>query len=174
MNDNSIDPRAFKPEQSVEVSVPTIVGRLALTGNGDVQLCVQWFGQSDNLESLAAEYGRVVTQAFNKAQFLFPILLKANNTIWMGHPERFEVISIGQIKDWPNQNVIPQLGDPEEWLLYISATHYKTAGSNGIEHPAFAIPLSVWIADGIYGVIKPQKYTAYEEATRTVTKIGCN
>ncbi|MFZ2187293.1 MAG: hypothetical protein WAV46_01540 [Candidatus Moraniibacteriota bacterium] len=169
----SIDPRAFQPESRTKkptVLVPTIsVERL--TENEKPYICVQWFGEAACLPGLTEEYGSIVAKTFAAAQFLFLVPIASDAYIWVNHPERFQVISLGQAKDWPNQEAVIARGNPEEWILYVTATHYATAQPSGDGPPAFAIPLNVMLGDGMYGIITPRKYADFTVAERAAENL---
>jgi hypothetical protein len=125
---------------------------------GLLSVLLQWYGNPTGLDYLGGDQA-AAEQAFNESQFHFPVTSDIYATHWMGHPERFRVVSIGQVKDWPNPSVQELLGNPEDWIVYIASTHYKVSHPSGQDVPkCLLIPLRIFLADQVYGVITPKKY----------------
>lgn len=146
---------SFKPNFATtepSVSLPIITRGIDIDGKPIIFL--QWFGSCHYGFEIFDEEKDRAEQAFGEAQFRFPVHSDPNEVQWMGHPERFTVVSIVQIKDWPNQEAAKAFGDPEEWILYVASTFYRFA-----DGPAcYVVPLRVFLADPLYGIITPKKY----------------
>ncbi|MEK7521408.1 MAG: hypothetical protein AAB599_01220 [Patescibacteria group bacterium] len=93
-------------------------------------------------------------------QFFFPTTKSPENIDWMNHPERFQVVFVGPVSDWPNPAAVSNFGMRfNEYLLWVASSHYETERG-----PAcFAIPLKVTLADLEAGlIIKPKLYSDLE------------
>ncbi len=158
----NIDSRAFRPEICTgmsSVTIPTIRVVPKLRDEGK-EVVVQWFGRSEALGWMVQSFGDEASKVFEAAQFHFPVHVAVDNIRWMGEPEEFQVIFIGQLKDWPNEEAISHFKlPPETWMLYITATHYTVRQPDGnTGPPMFAIPLTIMLVDRVYGVITPKPY----------------
>ncbi len=133
-----------KPQHKVcekNVEVPTIVLPQEREG-----VWLQWFGDATGAE-------------LAEMQFLFPIPLDENAMEWMGHPELFKVIMVGQIKDWPMKEAVRKIAeatkkDVESWVLWVVSSHYQIRG----DPACFIVPLPAMLGDGECGVITPHRY----------------
>lgn len=130
------------------VNVPTI--RVVSLGEGrDPEVIFQWFGR-DFLEN----------RDLGNEQFFFPTMSPPSDTHWMNHPEKFRVIFVGPISEWPEPAARAQFDMPQEtYVLWVASAHYGTRHSTGIGPACFMIPLKVTLADQEAGIIiKPKKF----------------
>ncbi len=152
---------SFRPERAVDgpvVTIPTLmVGRMKEDEEPSVLL--RWYGWNPMGLDYLGEDKAEAEAAFNESQFHFPVSSDVNATHWMGHPELFRVVSIGQVKDWPNMSIRQHFTNPEDWILYIASTHYTMPHPSGRDVPnCLLVPLRVFLAEQMYGVIMPKKY----------------
>jgi len=118
--------------------------------DGPPEVFVQWFGEAD---------GGDVTNL----QFRFPVPLSPDHAMWMNHPEKFKVILVGQVKDWPKPSAQEAVaasakGTLETWILWICSSHYTVQHSNGPGPACCVVPLTAMLGDPNVGVITPRKY----------------
>ena len=156
MNSSLLDVDRIKPQHKVcetNVDVPTIIVEPLEEGR-EPQVLVQWFGEFSAADFLQKEFGNAVVERFQRMQFRFPVPIPVDDMHWMLHPERFKVILLAQVKDWPNKKAIPELGKPDSWILWLASSHYGTD-----DGPAcFAVPFNVMLGDQLCGIISPRKY----------------
>ncbi len=131
------------------VGVPTIVVEPPEQEEYQPRLAVQWFGEAD--------------VDISKFQFRFPVSLSFNNPGWMGHPEKFKVVLLGQVKDWPKPEARDAVaktvqGTLDTWILWVTSSHYTQQYESGEGPACFMIPFKVLLADPDCGVITPRKY----------------
>jgi len=116
-----------------------------------IEMNIQWFGQA---EVLLPE----------KSQFLFLVLADPEGIEWMGHPERFRVVFLDQVKNWPKPEkarITAEAianGDMEAWIAWLVSSFIGMRHSDGIGPASYAVPV-VLLADGNCGIITPQPYT---------------
>lgn len=146
----------FHPKRATtETSVTTPVLIVGQDLDGSPIIFLQWFGDCySGFEMFCEERGQA-EKAFKEAQFRFPIHSDPNRIEWMGHPESFQVVSIGQVKDWPNQQAATTFGNPEAWILYVASTFYRINN----QPAAYVVPLQIFLADPLYGLVMPAKFS---------------
>lgn len=138
------------------VQVPTL--RITLnTPNGAPQLVVQWFGQTR-------------THTFDEYQFQFPVHASLNDAAWMGRPTGFQVLFLGQVRDWPKKEAVENMSKSygaETWIIWLIAA-FHLPGSLQCESsaPMIATFIRIMWADGVYGIITPRPYTDGERLAR--------
>lgn len=139
----------IKPQHKVcdhNVEVPTILVE-PLKAGGKPEVFVQWFGEARGID-------------LGEMQFRFPVPIPPDNLYWMGHPEFFYVVLLGQVKDWPRQDVIRSVadsvarGNTDARIIWLASSHCRT----GSEPTSFVTPMNIMLADGICGIITPRKY----------------
>lgn len=146
----------FRP--SLATTEPSITTPVLIAGqdlDGSPIIFLQWFGSCYSGFGIFGEGQGQAEKAFKEAQFRFPIHSDPNGVYWMGHPENFQVVSIGQAKDWPNQQAASAFGDPETWILYVASTFFRIND----QPAAYVVPLQIFLADPLYGVIMPAKFS---------------
>ena len=142
--DSRIKPQHKTCDHNVEV--PTILVE-PLKAGGKPEVFVQWFG-----EALGVDLGDI--------QFRFPVPMLPDALQWMGHPELFYVVLLGQVKDWPRQDVIQSVADSDTKghadarIIWLASSHCRT----GSQPVSFVMPMTIMLADGICGIITPRKY----------------
>ncbi|MFA5933786.1 MAG: hypothetical protein WC795_00995 [Candidatus Paceibacterota bacterium] len=110
---------------------------------------LQWFGESDRFD-------------LSGMQFNFPLNIKAE-TFFL-KPERFEVIMIGPIKNWPNTpevlaHMFQQLGGEDVMVIYCICSEIGIDGGNSQSVPAAGMfPVNIMLADDNCGLIKPKEF----------------
>lgn len=141
----------------VSVEVPTIIIEPFLKG-GKPRIFVQWFADFFPIPSTKHESWDALVKKFRGMQFRFPVLASLDDKCWMGHPELFKVVSLGQVQDWPNKAAIPELGTPDDWILWVTSSHYGVRTQSGDGPASFVMPLKTMSGDQVCGLITPQKY----------------
>lgn len=144
----------------VNVEVPTIIVEPPYEG-GEPEVFVQWFAEFSKIESLKRKHGDTFSERLRQMQFSFPVPIPVDDVHWMGHPEYFKVILLGQLKDWPDEVAeISKSGSPDSWILWVTSSYYGGPTSGGDNSQAcFYIPLkSIVLADETLGLITPRKY----------------
>ncbi len=135
--------------------------KLILKDINGVKVWLQWFGTSKNFD-------------LQNKQFLFPINTSPSN--FYLHPEKFELIMIGPVKNWPNKDVvddlIEQLGGEDVNIVYFISPEIGTDDGNGQTVPAAGIlPLDIKLADDNCGIIDPEEYFDDSVRIRAIEKI---
>ncbi len=160
MRSASFDIDYIRPEHKVcelNVEVPTIIVE-PFNERGELEIFVQWFAEFSAMDFLKQKFGDAVVEKFHRMQFRFPVPLSLDSMYWMGHPERFKVILLGQVQDWPNKAAIPEMGKCDSWILWVTSSHYGEETQSGDGPACFVIPLKVVLADQLCGIITPKKY----------------
>lgn len=141
--------------QEWNVAVPTMVL--------DPPIHIRWFGQAEVLLP-------------KDSQFLFPVLADEEAIEWFGKPDRFRVVFLGQIKDWPRPEAIQLMveamkGDPETWIGWLVSSFIGMEHSDGIGPASYAVKIAL-LADGNCGIITPRPYTNMEVLAEENAKIA--
>ena len=132
-----------------------------------LEILVQWYGEAEGVD-------------LENRQFKFPLIASVHEPRWMSHPERFGVIMIGQVKEWPKKEAVQAIadmafeGDQEGWLIWVVSTHYTVNGPSGEGPACFFLPWQVMLGDPNVGVISPRKYvdtTVLDRANEKVSRI---
>ncbi len=122
-----------------QVEVPTI-RVMTFHEGGKPEVVFQWFGV-DVLErrDLLGE------------QYFFPLPRKMADPEaleWMSHPEKFKVIFVGSVSEWPKPEARAAFGmSPNTLLFWVASAHYGTQQGDGVGPACFAIKLSLILAD---------------------------
>lgn len=154
MSDVKILPKG----QPLHKTCPNLVEKPTLLveekGN-EKSLILQWFGESKEVD-------------VSMFQFDFPINMDVGELFYQ--PESFETILVGQVKDWPNKeiisNLVEQLGSEDKWIIYAISSKFGVSDGNGGTIPAsLLIPMDIMLADENCGVIYPQKF--FDDSVRT-------
>ncbi len=152
---------AFETSE-IKVKAPTIIVE-APSKNGEREIFVQWFAEFSwvGVESMEQERRNAFLERFQQMQLLFPVPLSSTDDSWIGHPEWFQVILLGQLKDWPTRVVDrPEVDDLDIWVLLVISSRYGGVTVSGGDEPAcFYIPFTdPWPTDPTLGAITPRKY----------------
>jgi len=149
----------------INVAIPTLLVEPFRPGDERLEVFVQWFGESEcaDLEGM---------------QFRFPVPCPPHATQWMGHPELFKVIMIGQVKDWPNKEGVNAVaatikGSIDSWILFVVSSHFTMEHDSGDGPVCFMVPMTITLADGSCGIIQPKKFcdmSILNDARRAVSK----
>ncbi|PCI20319.1 hypothetical protein COB64_02230 [Candidatus Wolfebacteria bacterium] len=128
---------------SENVEIPTLI-----QDNNNTEVSLQWFGGSEYFD-------------LSGMQFSFP--LNTNLEAFYFHPEKFEIIMIGPVKNWPNPEAIPglieDLGGEDVIIIYFISSEIGVDDGNGQIIPAAGIlPLTILLADENCGIIKPVEF----------------
>ncbi len=137
------------------VEIPTIIVDQIVIGENHPRnaVFIQWFGEAVRL-----------TENF---QFLFELCIEPNNIHWMGHPEEFKVVFLGQIKNWPKPEVSQKIADEiaegnlEQTVAWLCSHHYQQRYESGIGPGSFTVPV-VLLGDPNIGLISPKTYQNLE------------
>lgn len=147
-----VDDRLLRPAHSVcerKVEVPTISVE---EKDGRRTVVVQWFGKASSAELKKDD------------QFLFPFTTGVDAIQWFGHPEQFRVSFLGQIKNWPNPEAIPQLLEgfksEDAWVFMVASSLYSRKTQRGVVCACFMGAI-VMLGDPNVGVITPVPF--YDE-----------
>ena len=95
------------------VEVPTIVVLPPFGEQTQPSVCVQWFGKAED------------DRMPEGSQFNFQLMVAHDNINWFGHPERFRVAFLGQVKDWPKPEAAQATADAitegnlEGWVIWV-------------------------------------------------------
>lgn len=145
--------RSFGPAHSVckaNVALPTIrFGERHYYEKRVTGIYVQWFGDPTS------------------DQFLFDVCSKVDDVHWMNDPEKFQVVFLGKVGDWPRREVAQKVADQvtegklDAWVIWVCSHHYHVRHSNG-EGPGSFLTSIVLLGDPNVGVISPQKYVNLE------------
>jgi hypothetical protein len=140
------------------VGVPTITVR-DLPVEGGVPrrtICIQWFGKADHCE-LPPE-----------AQFLFEPQCPHDECHWYGAPEKFRVVFLGPVREWPKPEVAERVaelvtaGNLDTYVVWIVSADFPLRHETAIWAPAsFMVPL-VLLGDPNCGVIMPVTYAGLD------------
>jgi len=130
------------------VSFPTVMVRKAKPEEGLEEDCIaiQWYGES---ESPHMPEG---------AQFFFDILCPLDNPHWIGDPNSFRVVFLGQVENWHNP------GELDSWLEESGNTPNTTIAwfmspiSRVQFEPSSFIANVVLLGDPVCGIIRPRLY----------------
>jgi hypothetical protein len=138
----------WPPEEVCEknVDVPTIV--IGEGGEKNI-VFVQWYGETRRYD-------------LEKRQFLFPLTASADDIMWFGHPEMFQVAYLGRLRDWSTPGAAREIAKSrgcslDEHVCMVSSSLYTLAGSNGPRCACYLGPM-VLIGDRNVGVIEPQHF----------------
>jgi len=159
-----------RPEHKVckvNVAVPTISVQTLFDENGP-EVLVQWYGESNTAE-------------LEEMQFLFLVPVSPDKPNWVGHPEKFNVVFLGKVKDWPQKEAAQGVadgvteGDLESFIIWVTSvdpSHCSVySPSVGAESPVtFVLHMCVVLGDRSCGVITPRSYsdiTVLERANAT-------
>jgi hypothetical protein len=136
------------------VETPTIVfGERTFEDGKTSGVYFQWFG--------------VVNRIPTQKQFLFPISMGIDNSMWMGHPEEFKIVFIDQVKNWPSPEMARRVanvatdGDLEASIIWACGHHYHQQYPEGIGPASFLIPIAL-LGDPNVGVISPGTFCNME------------
>ena len=132
----------LKPAHKIcekNVDLPTIFFVDKKRGEGVVRVTsVQWFGEA----------GKRFPQ---KSQFLFEIMLSPDEELlWWDHPEWFDVVFLGQIRNWPNSVVAQWIADDigggnlNRWVVWVCNHNVQMRYSNGSGPQSFLAKLVYW------------------------------
>jgi len=149
-----------KPQRKIceaDVNVPTIIIE-PFYKDGEQRVFVQWFGEFSPIASTKSKSWDALVKKFQQTQFRFPLLVSLNDGCWMGRPDLFKVVLLGQVRDWPNKKVIPQMGNPDDRIVWVVSSHYGTRSKYGEGVASFYIRLEVMPFDQTGGIITPKKY----------------
>lgn len=127
------------------VAVPTVVPYPPMH--------IRWFGQAE-------------VPLPEESQFLFPVLADDKAIEWFGKPNRFRIVFLGQIKDWPKPEAIQLMveamkGDLETWIVWLVSSIVGMEHSDGIGPASYAVKIAL-LGDGNCGIITPKPYTNME------------
>lgn len=137
--------------------VPTLIIEPFFKG-GQSWVFVQWFAECSPIASVKNKAGDTLIETFQHTQFRFPVLVSRHDECWMGRPDLFKVVLLGQVQDLPNGMIIPRLGENDDWLLWVVSSHYGIETRNGRGPASFAVPLKIMFGHHICGIITPKKY----------------
>jgi len=119
------------------------------------RVCVQWFGEADY-------------ELPKESQFLFDILSDADSLHWWGHPEWFDVVFLGQAKDWPRPEMAQLVADKaaegnlDVWIVWLCNHHVQVKYSNSPGPQSFVVLLAL-LGDPNVGVITPRPHRDMEK-----------
>ena len=147
--------KKLKPAHKIcekNVNFPIILFVDKKRGEGVVRITsVQWFGEA----------GKGLPQ---KSQFLFEIMLSPDEELlWWDHPEWFDVVFLGQLKNWPIAVVAQQIADDigggnlDKWVVWVCNHNVQMRYSNGSGPQSFIARL-VLLGGSNVGAITPQPY----------------
>ena len=140
-----------------DVEIPTLIIEPFFKG-GEPEVFVQWFANLSPTNPLNHEFWDALARKFQRMQFRFPIRAPRNDRCWMGHPELFKVVMLGQVRDWPNKVAIPRMGKDDDWILWVISSHYGRKTQSGEGPASFLMSLDVMLKYPIGGTITPKKY----------------
>ena len=154
------------PQHKVCSSI-TLVPKIVIESlNGEslgLEVWLQWFGESDivDLEGM---------------QFRFPIPLSVNNVLWMNHPDLFEVVFVGPVKEWPKKEAMAAVantvtnGDLGAYVFWFVSSHYTQKYPSGVGPASIMVPMNTLLADS-FGIIMPKSYTDLGVLERAVSRV---
>lgn len=160
MKDTRSDVDCARPRRKiceVDVEVPTIIIEPFLKGEKP-KVFVQWFADFSPTDPLNRESWNTPIKKFQRMQFRFPVRVSLNDSCWMGHPELFKVVLLGQVKDWSNKAAIPRMGKDNDWILWATSSHYGIKTQSGEGPASFLMSLEVMLKHQVGGIITPKKY----------------
>ncbi|MHB8660582.1 MAG: hypothetical protein ACYC75_01400 [Minisyncoccota bacterium] len=141
----------------VDVAVPTLILEPFSKG-GEPEIFVQWFAEFSPATPMKFKSWVALVEKFRQMQFRFPVLISPKDECWMGHPELFKVVLLGQVQDLSGKVVVSDPGNDDDWALWVVSSHYGRK-IQGREIPAsFVISLKVMLGHHAYGLITPKKY----------------
>jgi len=119
------------------------------------KVSIQWFGEANK-------------KLQKGSQFLFDIVLNPDEELlWWDHPEWFNVVFLGQIRNWPNSLVAQQIanniddGNLNRWVVWVCNHKVQMKYQHSIGPQSFLAKL-VLLGDPNVGVITPQPYQNFE------------
>jgi len=146
--DEVIVPEHKRCETAVEV--PTILVEPPWGEQTVPTVCVQWFGQAG-------------VKMPEGSQFNFPLMASHDHVGWFGHPERFRVAFLDQVKNWPKPETAQATADAvaegnvDAWIIWVVSSIAGMAYENAEGPVSFAAPL-ILLGDPNCGPITPQPY----------------
>lgn len=141
----------------VDVEVPTIIIEPFFKG-GKPRIFVQWFAEFSPTVSVKHELWEAFVKKFQRMQFRFPALVSLDDSCWMGRPDLFKVVLLGQVQDLRNRATVLRLGKDDDWILWVVSSHYGMKTQYGEGPASFYIPLKIMLGDQVRGLITPKKY----------------
>ena len=174
---------ALKPEHKVceqNVSAPAIIV-VRITPETDTE-AAHFEVETDPSQPLRPDQRREVNiQWFGEAaghdladwQFRFPIAVSVDDLHWFGRPENFRVVFLGPVRRWVNPAAVSDMaasfteGNLDGMIAWVTSSHYGTRQSEGMGPASFAFPMSIMLADGIFGIIKPRFFCDLTVMDRT-------
>jgi len=132
------------------VAVPTILVEPFKPG-GENQVFVQWFGEANGID-------------LGERQFRFDVPISVDSVHWMGHPEIFKIIMLGQVKDWPKKEAVQEIaqgvtkGDLDAYILWVVSTHFQIENDSGPGPSTFVVWMNIMLGDPNCGIIRPRGY----------------
>lgn len=146
-----------------QVTVPTIFTETQGPPSGiDEFVSVQWFGIAQGVEL--------------DLQFRFPLPLSWDRHGWMGEFTDYEVVFLGQVRDWPAKTSVAMEiarqstdGDMDAWLMWVvSSVNLANEGP-----ASFVLPMPTLLADSGCGIITPRRYYDLSVLTRAEEAVEC-
>ncbi len=146
------------------VAVPTIVSReIDFQGRKISSVWIQWFGASDSKPNHIPE----------GAQFFFDTEHDENHCMWMKDIGSFQVVFIGQIKDWPKTEAIDRLIEITKGSFSTTIVWMMSPVITPTGRPASPmIKISV-LGDPICDIIEPKFYcdlTIIEKVMKAISQ----
>ena len=166
---------AFQPEHPVcetLVEVPTL--RIQPRGlnyphrlpkfEGQEDVVVQWYGDNDRGELKD-----------RNLQFAFPLGPEPDAVEWSGHPEWYRTIMLGELKNWPNKDVLPLLlrdgRKLETIVIYVITSMIRLSNGRGGTRPSALMADVICLGDPKFGIIHPRQYTNLAVCDEEIAKL---
>lgn len=115
-------------------------------------VAIQWFGEAENVD-------------LEGRQFYFTLTKGPGDICWRGRPENFQVIFLGPVSLWPNQDAVADMAaqmtddNREGLVVWVASPHYQAWHSSGWGPASFALPFRILLADPVVGVIQPRFFS---------------
>lgn len=154
-----------------DVEVPTIITEPLFKG-GRTWIFVQWFADISPIGSKNLELWNGIAKRFQAMQFRFPVVIDLNDEIWMGKPELFKVVLLGQGKDLRGKSTVPHPGKDDDWVVWLASSYYGTEIENREVPISFSSRLGMMPSHRTYGLITPRKYYNPEVYNREEEAFG--
>ena len=149
-----------KPNRKIcenDVKVPTIIVDPLRKGDENWPF-VQWFADISPIGSKNLELWNGIAKRFQAMQFRFPVVIHPDDEVWMGRPELFKVVLLGQGKDLRGRSAAPHPGKDDDWVVWLVSSHYGRKTENGEVPISFTSSLGIMPSHKTHGLITPRKY----------------
>ncbi|MHB8709953.1 MAG: hypothetical protein ACYC6X_00100 [Minisyncoccota bacterium] len=160
MKDALIDVDRVKPRRKIceiNVEVPTIIIEPFFKG-GKSMIFVQWFAEFSSIVPTKHKFLDTFVKKFQRMQFRFPVLVSLKDECWMGRPDLFRVVMLGQISDLLWETGVPDSYEKDDWISSVVSSHYGVKTRDWEGPVSFEIPLKVMSIDQVCCRITPKKY----------------